>query len=73
MSLINDLNSMHGKKKYQKININLGIETFNVLIPADQYQVFEEKLVSCINSPIKMTSKTLTLLINEFSGLIEDK
>ena len=71
MSLINDLDSTKGKKKYQKLSVNLGIESFTVLIPAVQYQTFESKLVESINSPVKFNTRTLTSLVAEFNGTVE--
>ena len=73
MSLINDLDSTKGKKKYQKLSVNLGIESFTVLIPADQYQTFESKLVESINSPVKFNTRKLNSLVAEFHGTVEDK
>ena len=73
MSLINDLDSTKGKKKYQKLSVNLGIESFTVLIPADQYQTFESKLVESINSPVKFNTRKLTSLVAEFNGTVEGK
>lgn len=73
MSLINDLDSTKGKKKYQKLSVNLGIESFTVLIPADQYQTFESKLVESINSPVKFNIRKLTSLVAEFNGTVEGK
>ena len=73
MSLINDLDSTKGKKKYQKLSVNLGIESFTVLIPADQYQTFESKLVESINSPVKFNTRKLNSLVAEFNGTVEGK
>jgi len=66
-SLLNDLETVSTKKKYQSYLIEMGIEKVNVLIPFELAESFEQSM--SLNKP--RGSRGLHAYVKEFNGIIE--
>lgn len=68
LDFLNSLDKNEQKKKYQKYQIEMGIEKVNVLVPFTHAQAFEEQIELIRPS----STNVLKNILKEYNSIIEE-